>query len=105
MKFIATIIAGAIVGALGVYFTLHWQEESLTFAITPPAKFGEINYQNITLTSDGWDPATNIKLYISHPNIKFNNLQSSASLKDISSDKDALAGVERVRRDESVFFP
>ena len=42
MKFLTTIITGIIVGAFGIYFTLDWQEESLEFSITSPAKFGEI---------------------------------------------------------------
>lgn len=104
MKFISTIITGAIVGAFGVYFTLDWQEEKLRFSITNPAKFGEINYQNITLSNSGWNPAINVKLYIDHPNIKFENLQSSSSLKDISAEKNGLASIERVRRDESIVF-
>ena len=102
MKFLSTIIAGAIVGALGVYFTLDWQEEKLIYSITSPAKFGEINYQNITLTNTGWNPAVNIKIFIEHPSIKFSNAQSKTTLKDLSAEKNGVASIERVRRDETV---
>lgn len=102
MKFITTIITGAIVGALGIYFTLDWQEENLIYSITAPAKFGEINYQNIHITNTGWNPAVNIKAYIDHPNINFQNIQSKTLLKDLSSEKNGIARIERVRRDESV---
>jgi len=80
LKFLSTIITGAIVGALVVYFTLDWQEEKLIYSITSPAKFGEINYQNITLTNTGWNPAINIKVFIEHPNIEFANTQSKTTL-------------------------
>lgn len=102
MKFISTIIAGVIVGAFGVYLTLDWQEEKLKFSITSPAKFGDINYQNISITNTGWNPAVNLKLYISHPDIKFSNVQSSTSLKNISNEKNGIAGFERIRRDETI---
>lgn len=104
MKFITTIIAGVIVGALGVYFTLDWQEEKMNFSITSPAKFGDINYQNIALSNDGWNPAVNIKLYIDHPDIKFENMQSTASVNNLSSEHHGIAGVERLRRGETVIF-
>lgn len=104
MKFITTIIAGVIVGAIGVYFTLDWQEEKLEFSITAPAKFGEVNYQNITLANKGWNPAVNIKLYIDHSGISFSNVQSSASLKDLSEEKNGISSIERIRRDESLIF-
>jgi len=32
-----------------------------------PAAFGEIVYQNLSLTNDGWNPATNVKLFLRHP--------------------------------------
>lgn len=102
MKFITTIITGAIVGVLVVYFTLDWQEENLIYSLTAPAKFGEINYQNIHITNTGWNPAVNIKAYIDHPNIKFKNIQSKTSLKDLSAEKNGIASIERIRRDESV---
>lgn len=102
MKFITTIITGAIVGALGVYFTLDWQEENLIYSITAPAKFGEINYQNIHITNTGWNPAINLKVYIDHPEINFSTVQSKTSLKDLSKEQNGIAGIERIRRDESV---
>lgn len=102
MKFISTIIAGVIVGALGVYFTLDWQEEKLKFSVTDPAKFGDVTYQNITLVNSGWNPAVNIKIYIDHPDIKYSNVQSSTSLKDLSSEKNGIASIERIRRSEAI---
>jgi hypothetical protein len=74
LKFLSTIITGVIVGALGVYFTLDWQEEKLEYSISAPAKFGEINYQNVTLKNTGWNPAINIKVHITHPQINFSNV-------------------------------
>ena len=102
MKFISTIIAGVLVGALGVYFTLDWQEEKLIYSLTTPAKFGKISYQNITITNSGWNPAINIKLYIEHPNISFSTVQSKTTLKNLSADENGIASIERVRRDESI---
>ena len=104
MKFLTSIIAGVIVGALGVYFTLDWQEEELIYSITSPAKFGEINYQNVHIVNSGWNPAINIKIYINHPNILFENIQSQTTLKDLSTEKDGLVSIERIRRDETIII-
>jgi len=104
LKFITTIITGAIVGALSIYFTIDWQEEKLIYSITPPAKFGEINYQNIRIINTGWNPAINIKIYITHPNIHFTNVQSEISLKNLNTEKDGIASIERIRRDESLIL-
>jgi hypothetical protein len=104
LKFLSTIITGAIVGALVVYFTLDWQEEKLIYSITTPAKFGEINYQNITITNTGWNPATNINIHIEHPDINFKNTQSKTTLKNLSKEKNGIASIERIRRDESVII-
>lgn len=102
MKILTNIIVGIIVGGLGVYFTLDWQEENLVYSITAPAKFGDINYQNITIENTGWNPAINVNLYIDHPNIKFVNTQSKTTIKDISSETNGIASIERIRRDESI---
>jgi hypothetical protein len=104
MRFLTTVVAGAIVGALGVYFTMDWQEEKLGFSITAPARFGDIHYQNIILVNDGWNPAVNVKLYIDHPAIRFDNVKSAVALADISGETNGIASIERVRRDESVVF-
>ena len=102
MKFLPTIIAGVAIGAAAAYFALDWPEEKLIYSLTSPAKFGEINYQNITLTNTGWNPAINLKVFIEHPNIKFSNAQSKTTIKDLSAEKNGIAGIERIRRDESV---
>lgn len=104
MKFIPTIITGVIVGAVGVYFTLDWQEEKLKFSITDPAKFGNINYQNITLTNSGWNPAININILIEHSNIKYTNTQSAALLKPLENEKNGIAHIDRIRRNESIII-
>lgn len=102
LKFLLTVVAGIIVGAAGVYFTLDWQEEKLEYSITEPAKFGDINYQNITLSNAGWNPAVNVKVYIDHPGISFENIQAGVSLKSMSDEKNGIPEIERVRRDESL---
>lgn len=89
-------------GAFGTYFTLNWQEEQLEYFITDPAEFGDINYQNITLTNTGWNPAVNIRVYIDHADISFDNIQSSKPLKPLHLGKNLVVGIERVRRDESI---
>jgi hypothetical protein len=98
----AAAVCELISGSLGVYFTLDWQEESLSYSLTSPAKFGDINYQNISVDNSGWNPATNVKLYIEHPSIKFTNSQSKTALKDLSQEKNGIASIERIRRDETV---
>jgi hypothetical protein len=88
--------------ALGVYFTLDWQEEKITFSISPPAKFGEINYQNFILHNSGWNPAENLKLKVKHPSLTFKNLQSDSPIKELPGVKGELVFIDRLRRDETV---
>jgi hypothetical protein len=95
-------ILGVILCALGVYFTLDWQEEKLEFSISSPAKFGKTNYQNLTLQNIGWNPAENLNVIISHPTITFINIQSDAALKELKNDKNGIANLNRLRRDETV---
>lgn len=102
LKFITSIIAGAVVGALGVYFTLDWQEEKLAFTITSPAKFGQTLYQNITLSNNGWNPAVNIKMYINNDQIGFENIQATSPIKKLNNEKNGIATIDRLRRDESI---
>jgi hypothetical protein len=104
LKSFIGFISGLVVCALGVYFTLDWQEEKLTFSISSPAKFGEINYQNLTLQNSGWNPAVNLKMFVKHPNIIFKNIQSDSTLKELEGDKNGIAYIERLRRDETIII-
>lgn len=102
MKFLTNIIVGAIVGGIGVYFTLDWQEENIVYSLSAPAKFGNINYQNLNISNTGWNPAVNVKIFVNHSGVSFDNAQSTTTLKNIGSEKNGLASIERLRRDETV---
>jgi hypothetical protein len=101
-KFLATIISGAVVGAIGIYLTLVWQQEQVVYSVTPPAKFGEIIYQNLSISNEGWDPATNIDIYINNQNISFTELQSQSPLTQPAEPKNSTAQLDRVRRNETI---
>jgi hypothetical protein len=102
LKPFIAFISGLIVCALGVYFTLDWQEEKIRFSISSPAKFGEINYQNFILQNTGWNPAKNLKIKVKHPSLTFKNLQSESPIKELQGSKGELVYIDRLRRDETV---
>jgi hypothetical protein len=104
LKSFIAFISGLIVCALSVYLTLDWQEEKLTFSISSPAKFGEINFQNLTLQNTGWNPAVNLKVFVEHPSINFKNIQSDSTLKELAGDKSGLTYIDRIRRDETIII-
>lgn len=102
-KFLLAIASGVIAGILGTLFTLNWQEERLYFDLGETAKFGNITYQNLRISNEGWNPATNVKVYLNgngngvpdesiKPNPRF----------DIKADKPLIGGYERIRRGEVV---
>lgn len=102
MKSVAKMIPAFLVGILVTYYGLNLQEEDLKYSITSPAKFGEINYQNIKIHNSGWNPAINIKIHINHPGIKYNNIRSESSLMRQINRNRGLATLQRIRRDEIV---
>lgn len=104
MKFLMTIFSGVIVGAFGVYFTIDWQEEKLKYAVSAPAKFGDINYQNIIISNDGWNPAVNVKMYVEHDDVTLDRAQSSTTFEPLLDERNGIAQLGRVRRGESVVF-
>lgn len=102
MKFLATIISGIVVGAFGVYIALLWKEEQLVFYLSPPARFGEIVYQNLRIVNEGWDPATGVIVAIAHPRIKTENANSNVNIRTENGSPHSLGQIERIRRGESV---
>lgn len=102
-SFIA-FISGLIVCAFGVYLTLDWQEENLVFSISSPAKFGDINYQNLTIQNTGWNPALNLNIFVEHQSINFKNIQSDSTLKELKGVKNGLTYIDRIRRDETIII-
>ena len=101
-KFILSIVSGIIIGAAGLYFTLNWQDEKLNYRLSEPAKFGEITYQNMQISNNGWNPATNVIVYLSHPSIKEDNIRANPEFNLKTAEKDAVGGFKRIRRDETV---
>lgn len=70
LKLFASIASGIAIGVTGTLITLNWQEEKLRYELSAPAVFGEILYQNLRLSNDGWNPATNVKVFLTHPTIR-----------------------------------
>ena len=101
-KFIFSIVSGIIIGVAGLYFTLNWQDEKLYYKLSEPAKFGEITYQNMQISNSGWNPATNIIVYLSHPSIKEDNIRTNPEFNMKTTEKDSVGGYNRIRRDETV---
>ncbi|MBU0689740.1 MAG: hypothetical protein KJ850_01085 [Gammaproteobacteria bacterium] len=100
MKFIFTVLSGIIVGIVGLYFSLDWKEEKLIYTLTEPATFGAITFQNIEIRNEGFDPATNVKLYMPKKTLDSKQIQFVAKF-DLRGDGQTLVGgLERIRRGE-----
>jgi hypothetical protein len=102
LKFLATVVSGAIVGAIGLYLTLNWQEEKLEYSLSAPAQFGDITYQSLRITNVGWNPATNVLLSVKSASISRSNVRASSQLETTNVEKDNLGKFERIRRDETI---
>lgn len=100
LKHVASMASGILIGAAATLVAISWQEEKLRFELSPPAVFGDIVFQNLRLTNDGWNPATNVKVYVTHPDIAARNVQSSPSFNLRTDDAGMLGGYDRVRRGE-----
>ena len=102
MKFFTTILSGVIAGALGVYFTLDWQEEKVGFILDQPAQFGDITYQSLRIRNSGWNPATNVLLFVKHPSIRNSNVKATSGFRAYVGEENALGVIERIRRNEEI---
>ena len=97
-----SIASGVSLGVAGTLITLNWQEEKLRFELGSSAAFGEIVYQNLRLTNDGWNPATNVKLFLKHPAVSTRNVQSTPAFSLSTEEPYLLGGYDRLRRGETV---
>jgi hypothetical protein len=102
LKLIASILSGIVIGVAGTLITINWQEEKLRFELGQPAAFGEIVYQSLRLSNDGWNPATHVKVFLNHPTVKTRDVRSSPSFNLPVDEPDALGGYDRIRRGETV---
>lgn len=102
MKFISTVLSGIIVGIVISYFSLDWKEEKLIYLLTEPATFGTTSFQNIEIRNEGFEPATNVKLYIPKKTLTSKQIELTAKF-DLNGDGQSLVGgVERIRRGERI---
>lgn len=102
LKHLLSIASGILVGVAGTLITLNWQEEKLKFELGYPATFGEIVYQNLKITNDGWNPATNLKVFLKHPAVRARNVQSTPAFNLNADEPNLLGGFDRLRRAETV---
>ncbi len=102
MKSIFTILSSIIVGVVIAYFSLDLKEEKLIYTLTEPATFGVSSFQNLEIRNEGFEPATNVKLFI--PKTTFDSKQIELAAKfDLKGDGQSLVGgLERIRRGERV---
>lgn len=102
LKLFASIASGIAIGVTGTLITLNWQEEKLRYELSAPAVFGEILYQNLRLSNDGWNPATNVKVFLTHPTIRSRDVRSNPPFNLAVEEPEALGGYDRIRRGETV---
>ena len=102
LRLVLSIISGVIIGVAGTLITLNWQEEKLRFELGGPATFGAIVYQNLAIANEGWNPATNVKVYLHHPTVTGRNVQSRPEFNLDAEEPELIGGYDRVRRGETV---
>lgn len=102
LKTIFKILFGSAIGILATLYAINWQEESLVYSLSDPAKFGEITYQNLKIKNEGWNPAENIKIYLGLEYINKENIQSSPPFNYIVDEEGVIGGFDRLRRSEVV---
>lgn len=101
-KHLVTLVSGIIVGVSATLITVHWQEEELRFELSNPATFGEVIYQNLRIANDGWNPASNVKVFLNHPSIKPRHVQATPTFNLSVDEPNFLGGYDRIRRGETV---
>lgn len=102
LRLALSILSGIVIGVAGTLITLNWQEEKLRFELSLPATFGEIVYQNLAISNDGWNPATSVKVFLKHPGIGARNVQSAPAFNLEAAEPDLIGGYDRLRRGETV---
>ena len=101
MKFFLTVLSGIIIGIVVAYFSLDWKEEQLVCTLTEAAIFGDTSFQNLEIRNDGFDPATNVRLYIS-PKSEAGKPQFVAKFDLVGDGQSIVGGFERIRRGERI---
>lgn len=101
-KLVVYIVSGIVIGVAGTLIAVNWQEEKLRFELSNPATFGEIVYQNLRIVNDGWNPATNVKVFLNHPSVRPRHARSTPNFNISFDEPNALGGYDRLRRGESV---
>ena len=102
MKFIFTVLSGIIVGIVVSYLSFDWKEEKLIYTLTEPATFGSISFQNLEIRNEGFDPATNVRLFIPKKVLDSKHIEFAAKF-DLNGDGQSIVGgFERIRRGERV---
>jgi hypothetical protein len=102
LRLFLSIATGVIIGVAGTLITLSWQEEKLRYELGNPAAFGDIVYQNLRVSNDGWNPATNVKLFLKHPAVSARNVQSAPAFNLSTEEPYLLGGYDRLRRGATV---
>jgi hypothetical protein len=102
LRLALSILSGIVIGVAGTLITLNWQEEKLRFELGLPATFGEIVYQNLAISNDGWNPATNVKVFLKHPGVGARNVQSAPAFNLDAAEPELIGGYDRLRRGETV---
>jgi hypothetical protein len=102
LRLILSTLSGIIIGVAGTLITLSWQEEKLRFELGTPAAFGAIVYQNLSIANDGWNPATNVKVFLKHPGVDTRNVQSAPAFNLNTEEPNLIGGYDRLRRGETV---
>lgn len=101
-KHLITLVTGIVVGVGATLITVQWQEEDLRFELSNPATFGEVIYQNLRIANDGWNPASNVKVFLNHPSIKPRHVQATPTFNLSVDEPNFLGGYDRIRRGETV---
>lgn len=73
----------------------------MIFDVSDPAYFGDVIYQNLEISNEGWEPATNIKIVIDRPIMK-GEFQSIPPFNLDSVEENILGGFDRIRRNETI---
>ena len=102
MKTIFTILSSVIAGIVIAVFAQDWKEEKLIFTLTEPATFGAIAFQNLEIRNDGFDPATNVKLFLPKKILESKQIELVAKFDLKGDGQSIVGGLERIRRGERV---
>jgi hypothetical protein len=102
LKYLLTTLLTAAITIITTLVAVDFQRERLVYRLSEPERLGNFTYRKLHIMNKGWQPATNVKIYLANSILKENEVQANPPFDLNITAKWVVGGFERIRRNESI---